>query len=158
MMKSRLSATAAGFAALMLVATVTASTASAHELKASGSPSNLDDNHSGYFVWNDGHDLHLQMSSDTGSNDYRGTLHTDGKFKDLSHDGDNLHAWISDDGHTLQFHATPNSEVDGVKIRVKGSDKVDLDLKRDGDSAPTDRIWIGKDNDQPNDHNFSVRI
>jgi len=76
MMKSRLSATVAGIAALMLVVTVTTSTASAHELKSNGSPSDIDSDHNGYFVWNDGHDMHLEMTSGGRLDDLsRNTLH-----------------------------------------------------------------------------------
>src|SRR5205814_7335162 len=99
MMKSRLSAAVAGLAAVMLAMTMATSTASAHELKSSGSPSNVDSDRGGYFVWNDGHALHLEASSHDDSTSYRGTLHTDGTFKDLSRDGDNERASISDDGH-----------------------------------------------------------
>src|SRR5437763_14326168 len=101
MLTSRLGATVAGLAAVLMAVTTTAATASAHELKSGGSPSDLDNDRSGYFVWNDGHDLHLEMQSTDDSTTYRGTLHTDGHFKDLSRDGDDNHVSISDDGHTL---------------------------------------------------------
>src|SRR6201999_2144216 len=113
---SKLGLTAASLTALMLAITVTASTASAHELKSGGSPSNLDSDRSGYYVWNDSHDIHLDMTSGDDSTTYRGTLHTDGHFKDLSRDnnGGNLHTSISDDGHTLNFRVTPSDDTDGI--------------------------------------------
>ena len=158
MMKSTLSTTVAGLTAVLLAVTVTATTASAHELKSTGSPSNMDSDHNGYFVWNDGHDVHLETSSSDSSTTYRGTLHTDGKFKDLSRDGDNEHVSISDDGHTLRFRGSPNNTTDGFKVRVENADKVDLNLRRNNDSAPTDRIWVGSDNDHPSDNNFTLHL
>jgi hypothetical protein len=157
MLAFRLSTTVAGLAAVLLAMTMATATASAHELKSSGEPSN-DDDHSGYFVWNDGHDLHVQMASGDDSTSYRGTLHTDGTFHSLSRDGDNMHASISDDGHTLRFRSDPNDGSDQLKVRVEDNDKVHLDLKRDGDSAPTDRIWVGGDDEHPSDNSFTLRI
>ena len=160
MPKSRLSATVAGLAAVMLALTVATSTASARELRAGGAPSNVDSGRSGYFVWNDGHDLQLRMASRDDSTSYRGTLHTDGKFRNLSRDGDRQdeRVWISDDGHTLRFRGTPTNDVDGFKIRVEDADKVDLDLKWDGGSAPTDRIWIGRNDKHPDGSSFTLRV
>jgi hypothetical protein len=160
MRTSKLGLTAATFTAMMLAVTVAASTASAHELKSNGSPSALDDDRSGYFVWNDDHDVHVEMQSSDSSTDYRGTLHTDGKFRDVNrNDDDNdMRTWTSDDGHTLHFHSVPGDDRDGFKVRVEDSNHVDLDLKRNGDSAPTDRIWVGNDNDHPDDHNFTLHI
>jgi hypothetical protein len=66
--------------------------------------------------------------------------------------------WISDDGHTLRFRGTPTSDVDGFKIRVEDADKVDLDLKWDGGSAPTDHIWIGRDDEHPDGSSFTLRV
>jgi len=160
MMRTRLKTTVAALAALALMTTMTAATASAHQLRSSGMPSNDDSGRSGYFVWNDGHSLHLQMTSGDDSTSYRGELHTDGTFRDLSRDGDrqDQHISISDDGHTLRFRDTPNGDTAGLKVRVDGSDSVDLNLKRNGDDAPTDRIWIGHDDEHPDDNSFTLRV
>lgn len=160
MLTSRLSLTAAGLTAMMLAITVTASTASAHELKSNGSPSALDDDRSGYFVWNDGHDIHVDMQSADPSTDFRGTLHTDGKFRDVNRNDDDsdMHVWTSDDDQTLHFRSVPGDDRDGFTVRVEDSDHTDLDLKRDGDSAPTDRIWVGNDNEHPDDNSFTLHI
>jgi hypothetical protein len=91
---------------------------------------------------------------------YRGTLHTDGRFKDPTREGDrhNEHVTISDNGHTLHFEGDPSNTGDGFKVRVEDSDHVDLHLKRDGDSAPTDRIWIGDGNEHPDSSSFTLHI
>ena len=160
MMRHRLRTTLSGLASAALVLMVATTTASANELRSNGSPSNLDSGDHGYYIWNDGHDLHVRMTGGDGSDVFHGTLHTDGKFRDLSHDGDHHdeHVAIDDDEHTLHFRATPGSDLDGFKVRIEDADHVHLDLRRGDDAIPTDRIWVGNDNDHPDDNSFTIRV
>lgn len=159
-MRAKLSVLIAGLAAVAVATLATASTASARELKTDGTPSHIDTDHSGYYVWHDGRDLHLRMSSADASTTYRGTLHTHGTFKDLSRDGDrhDEQVRISHGGHTLHFRITPNNDVDGFKVRVEDANAVRLNLRRNGDAAPTDRIWVGGDDEHPDSSRFTLRV
>jgi hypothetical protein len=140
--------------------TMTAPVASAHQLRANGQPSDLNGDRNGYVVWNDGHDLQLRMTASKDSVKYRGTLQTNGRFKLPTREGDRQkeHVTISNKGHTLHFEGNPSNTDDGFKVRVEDSDHVDLHLKRDGNPAPADRIWIGNGDQHPGSSDFTLHV
>ncbi|MCC6174470.1 MAG: hypothetical protein IT305_04125 [Chloroflexi bacterium] len=156
----RLGVALAGFAAMMLTVTGAASTASAHELHSQGSPTNIASGHADYYVWHDGHDIHLDVASGDNSATIRGKLHTDGTFHDLSQSDNNqdFHASISDDRHTIKFHGSPGANLNDLKVRVEDSNVVHVKLYRNGGKASTDQIWVGQDDEHPSHSSFTLHL
>jgi hypothetical protein len=160
MTRLRLGGALAGLAAALLATSLATSTAAARELRAAGAPADLTSGQSGYFVWNDDHEVHLRMSDSDPSTTFRGTLRTAGKLANLVHDGDrhDLHVAISGNGHVVHFRAMPGTALDGFKVRVEDSPTVDLGLKRDGAAAPTDQIRLGSNDEHPDSSTFTLRV
>lgn len=160
MFERRLGATLAGLSAAILAFSIAAPTASAKELQATGTPPNLGSGQTGYYVWSDGHDLHLRMSDGDASAVLRGTLRTNGKLARMGLDGNRNaeHVAITDHGHMLHFRVRPGATQDGFDVRVEDSTSVDVRLRRNGGDAPTDHVWLGSSDSHPDTSSFTLHV
>jgi hypothetical protein len=117
-----------------------------------------EDLRSGYTVRHEADRLMLLTHDNEGSHVYTGTLTTPGAIEVLNlvrpEKDDSVS--LSADGHTLSFTFSTQEGVDGVVVRVTGSEKVQLSLNTDGQPTPVSAIHLNRGD--PRSNPFDVRV
>src|SRR5579859_1485176 len=102
----------------------------------------------GYRVWHNANEdthWHVETTDLKGvSHEYIGTLRTDGKFVNVTNvlpENDDKVTQVGD-GEIL-FDLKTYNGIDGVRFSIDGGDHLSMNLKVDGQPAPTNHIFIG---------------
>ena len=65
---------------------------------------------------------------------------------------------LSADGHSLSFKFSTQEGVDGIVVRVTGSDTITLNLDTNGEPTPISAIHVGESERSPKTNPFDVRL
>lgn len=116
----------------------------------------------GYRVWHNQNEdtrWHVETTDPKGvSHEYTGVLRTDGKFVNVTSVRPENADKVKQVGDgEIQFAFTTYSGIDGVAFSIDGGTRLSMDLKIDGQRAPTNRIFIGHKAVNPKHDPFSFR-
>lgn len=133
----------------------------ANQAPSEGRPAAFTPEHThGYFIWSDDNELHLRTTGRGPVHVYSGMITTDGRFYDIEEkqleNGD--HVRIDRDHNRIYFRFTTGKATDGFDFKLHRGNKVGFKLFVDGQKAPIDDIYIGKEDRAPKSNEFELKL
>jgi hypothetical protein len=145
---------------LALVPAASAQSQSAAPDAAEGAPNITANSPTGYYIFKTDDGLHLRTHGPGAEHDFDAVLRTTGTFENVDairlEPGDRVD--VLDGGHELAIHFHTFDFTDGVNFKVRGSERVRLNLKLDDKLISTDSIFLGADGHHPAHNPFRIRV
>lgn len=114
----------------------------------------------GYFIWQDGRELHLRTTTQGQSHVFSGVLHINGRLFDVEEkqleNGDYVR--FDRDHNIIRFRFTTTGGTDGFDLKLLHINQIDFVLYRDGKKLPTKEIYIGSQSWHPKEHHFKLTM
>lgn len=123
-----------------------------------GEPDLLNPGHiTGTFLWHDNSGFHLRTTTTGDKHIFTGTIHTNGRFKDISDRffrvSDYYH---QNDQDTIDFQFTTEGRSVGLDWDMLDGDFMAVELYMDGNKISPLSIYIGHDSWHPNGYKFTL--
>jgi hypothetical protein len=153
-----------GFAAMIAAAamllTLAPAALAAPLSSTEGAANDNDNSPAGYYLFHDDDAFHLHTHGPNSEHNFDAVLHTRGSFENVSvvrlEDGDR--ADVTNGGHDLVIHFHTFGATDGVNFSVRDAESMHLDLKLDGQPAPTNQIFLGPQGRHPRENPFTLKF
>jgi hypothetical protein len=113
----------------------------------------------GVFVWRDGDGFHVRTTTRGQGHVFSGVIRTDGQFRnvrDAGGEGRDFHR-LNLPRDMISFRFETKGGVDGFDFRVKGGERLMLDLFMDGHRIATREIYVGRRGWHPASSDFTLR-
>jgi hypothetical protein len=111
----------------------------------------------GYYIWLDGHRVHLRTTDPGGDGSlYTGAITVDGRVETLDVIRDEPGDIAVADRNTVEFRFYTFSHVDGLALAVRDTDWITFRLFRNGHLISTEHIFLGAAGAHPPGNPFVI--